>query len=72
MAGKILALKKTIYWIKLDYTLNSEQFKQRFELKLAYSDELSNETYLGLTWKKITSKTPYRRYAASWPCKYGH
>lgn len=37
---------------------------QRLELKLGYSDETSNETYLGLTEADLRD-TPWRRYAGS-------
>ncbi len=37
---------------------------QRWQLKLGYADEVSNETYLGLTDADF-DRTPYRRYAAS-------
>ena len=36
----------------------------RLELKLGYSDEVSHETYLGLTASDLEA-SPYRRYAAS-------
>ncbi len=37
---------------------------QEFELKFQYSDEISNETYLGLTQSDFEA-TPFRRYAGS-------
>jgi Fe(3+) dicitrate transport protein len=37
---------------------------QRFELKLGYNDQTSDETYLGLS-RADFSNTPFRRYAAS-------
>ena len=37
---------------------------QEFEVKFQYSDEISNETYLGLTQTDFES-TPFRRYAGS-------
>ncbi len=42
----------------------SAMFYHRFELKLGYSTELSNETYLGLTAEDFKSN-PYMRYQAS-------
>ncbi|MCO7223340.1 TonB-dependent receptor domain-containing protein [Pleionea sp. CnH1-48] len=49
---------------KLRYNLDSDKYQQVFELKLGYADEVSNETYLGLTDADFAA-TPYRRYAAS-------
>jgi Fe(3+) dicitrate transport protein len=49
---------------KLRYDLNGSNYQQLFELKLAYSDEISDETYLGLTDEDF-DKAPNRRYAAS-------
>jgi len=37
---------------------------QEFEIKFQYSDEISNETYVGLTQSDFND-TPYRRYAGS-------
>lgn len=42
----------------------SAPLQQEFELKLQYSDEVSNETYLGLTQSDFEA-TPFRRYAGS-------
>jgi len=50
--------------LKLRYDLDGKDFNQVFELKLAYSDELSDETYLGLTDADF-AQNPNRRYRAS-------
>ncbi|PMG74780.1 ligand-gated channel protein [Shewanella sp. 10N.286.51.B7] len=40
------------------------KYQQRVELKLKYSDEVSNETYMGLTEEDYNS-SPFTRYSAS-------
>ena len=40
------------------------KIRNEFEIKVGYSDETSNETYLGLTDADF-AKNPYRRYASS-------
>lgn len=42
----------------------AERIYHRLELKAGWADEVSNETYLGLTQADFDA-TPYRRYAAS-------
>lgn len=49
---------------KLRYNLDGSQYNQVFELKLSYSDERSDETYLGLSDSDFAA-APYRRYAAT-------
>lgn len=50
---------------KASYVLDpNARVWNEFSLKLGYSDEVSNETYLGLTDADFR-KNPYRRYAAS-------
>jgi Fe(3+) dicitrate transport protein len=53
------------YMTKLRYKTDaSTRFYQEFELKMGYTDEDSNETYLGLTEADFNAD-PNRRYAAS-------
>ena len=49
---------------KFNLNLDGDGYEQLVELKLAYADETSDETYLGLSDADFAS-TPYRRYAAS-------
>jgi Fe(3+) dicitrate transport protein len=49
---------------KINYRSESATYDQLFELKLSYSEETSDETYLGLTDEDF-SQTPFRRYAGS-------
>lgn len=55
---------KTDLMTKLRYNFDSGRFNQLVELKLSYSDETSNETYLGLTDEHFDAN-PNRRYAAT-------
>ncbi|MDG1417048.1 MAG: TonB-dependent receptor [Maricaulis sp.] len=49
---------------KLRFEIDGDFADQSFELKLQYSDELSNVTYLGLTDSDFAAD-PFRRYSAS-------
>ena len=55
---------KTDLMGKIRYKTNLIDFPTAFELKLSLTDELSNETYLGLT-NEDYNKNPYSRYSSS-------
>jgi len=62
--GGDTGFEKNDIMAKLRYDLAGKSFNQTFELKLAYADENSNETYLGLSDADFAAN-PNRRYAAS-------
>ncbi|WP_448548163.1 TonB-dependent receptor family protein [Thalassotalea fusca] len=62
--GGDTGFEKQDIMLKLNYDFSNEQFKQIVELKLSYADELSDETYLGLSDDDFAIN-PNRRYAAS-------
>lgn len=55
---------KTDLLTKFQYNMDSARYNQLIELKLAYADEQSNETYLGLSDEDFAAN-PNRRYAAT-------
>ncbi len=53
------------WMVKAAYTIDpSARVKHRFQVKLSYGDEVSNETYLGQSDLDFR-ESPYRRYPAS-------
>lgn len=54
---------KSDYLIKLGYQWG-EKWKQNIQAKLSKTDEVSNESYLGVTLSDF-NKAPYHRYSAS-------
>ena len=53
------------WMVKASYVVDpAATIKHRFQVKLSYSDEVSNETYLGQSERDFRTD-PYRRYAAS-------
>lgn len=53
------------WMVKAAYTLDPDaKTKHRFQVKLSYADEVSNETYLGQSDADFRTN-PYRRYPAS-------
>ncbi len=62
--GGDTGFEKNDVMVKLNYDLSSNTLSQMLELKVAYADELSNETYLGITDNDFAI-SPNRRYAAS-------
>ena len=62
--GGDTGFKKNSLMAKFKYNLSDQDYGQFIELKLGYDDEISHESYLGLTEEDFVN-TPYRRYAAS-------
>ncbi|WP_240433755.1 TonB-dependent receptor family protein [Shewanella japonica] len=62
--GGDTGFEKNDLMAKLRYDLDGETVNQVFELKLAYANETSDETYLGLSDDDF-SANPNRRYVAS-------
>lgn len=54
---------------KVHYELSNAPYNQQLQLKLGYSEEVSHETYLGLTDADLAAD-PYQRYAASQKDKF--
>jgi Fe(3+) dicitrate transport protein len=52
------------WMVKANYLMHEDDLTNEFKIKLTYSDEVSNETYLGLTDADFR-KNPNRRYAVS-------
>ena len=61
---KILVLIKMMLSQNLESRVVKQQNTTIITFKFQYSDEVSNETYLGLTVADFT-KSPFARYAAS-------
>lgn len=59
--GENTGFARNEWMVKSSYALTA---RQALRLKLSYSDELSNETYLGLTDEELRAD-PDKRYAAS-------
>ncbi|MFN3200909.1 MAG: TonB-dependent receptor family protein [Bradymonadia bacterium] len=62
--GGDTGFEKNEAMLKLRLNSSPGEIFHRFDLKLGYADELSNETYLGLTDADFDAN-PLRRYAAS-------
>ena len=62
--GGDTGFEKQDVMFKANYDLSNAQFSQMIELKLGYSKEVSDETYLGLTDDDF-SANPNRRYVGS-------
>ncbi|PAJ76153.1 TonB-dependent receptor [Pseudoalteromonas sp. NBT06-2] len=66
--GGNTGFEKNDFLAKVNYLIDGKKYDQIIELKLSYADEVSNETYLGLTEDDFNTN-PYRRYAATQPAK---
>jgi Fe(3+) dicitrate transport protein len=63
-SGGKTGFNKNSFMTKFNYDLSSDTINQLIELKLGFDDEISNESYLGLTDDDF-ALTSNRRYAAS-------